>query len=253
MHDAVADVLAAREHERATSLGSMVVVSVVLHLALLGIMIAGARRVAEKPRIQQLNIRFAGSPAPVAHPGAPAAKPAEAKRDVVKPVEAPKLEPPKVEEGKPVKKEAYAPKQESIFGRSDKPVPKSAAKAAPAPPAASDAPPGAAVGDGFTLPGIGSAGVTGLEGGDFPYTIYVDQMLSKVGRNWKRPQTGELLAQVYYVIERDGRVRDVEIEKSSGSAAFDRAALRAIIDSAPLPPLPFGYSGTWLGVHLTFH
>lgn len=253
MHDAVADVLAARENERATSLGSMVAVSVVLHLALFGFMIAGARRAENQPRIQQLNIRFAGSPVPVARPGAPAAKPAEVKKEIVKPAEAPKPEPPKVAEAKPVKKEAYAPKQESIFGRSDKPVPKSDTKAQPAPAAASDAPPAATVGEGFALPGIGSAGVTGLEGGDFPYTIYVNQMLSKIGRNWKRPQAGELLAQVYYVIERDGRVRDVEIEKSSGNASFDRAALRAIIDSAPLPPLPFGYAGTWLGVHLTFH
>ena len=248
MHDAVADVLAAREHERATSLGSMVVVSLLLHAVLFGVLIAGARRAPEAPKIQQLNIRFAGSPVPAARPARPAAKPAEVKA-AARPVEAPPE--PKVEP-KPVKKEAYAPKQESLFGRSEKkvapPEPATAPEPATGSPAAeSDVQPG------FALPGVGAAGVTGFEGGDFPYTIYVNQMLTKIGRNWKRPQAGELLAQVYYVIERDGRVRDVEIEKSSGSPAFDRAALRAVIDSSPLPPLPFGYSGTWLGVHLTFH
>ncbi|HEY0593675.1 MAG TPA: TonB family protein [Thermoanaerobaculia bacterium] len=247
MRDAVAEVLAQREQERATSLGSMVAVSVVLHLALFGFMIAGARRAQEPPKIQQLNIRFAGSPAPIARPGRPASKPAAVKKDVKS---VPKPEPPKVEEAKPVKKEAYAPKQESIFGRSDKKVPAREPAREPEPGSAA---PGTGVQEGFSLPGVGSAGVTGLEGGDFPYTIYVNQMLSKIGRGWSRPQAGELLAQVYFVIERDGRVRDVEIERSSGSAAFDRAALRAVIDSSPLPPLPFGYSGTWLGVHLTFH
>jgi TonB family protein len=251
MRDAVADVLAQREHERASSLGTMVAVSIALHLALFGIVIAGANRDRQPERVTRLNIRFAGSPAPIARPGPPAAKPAAVKSEVVKPVETPKPA-PKVEDAKPVKKEAYAPKQESLFGKSTKPVPKSETPAEPA--TSSEAPAGAAVDQGFSLPGVGAAGVTGLEGGDFPYTIYVNQMLAKVGRNWARPQAaGELLAQVYFVIERDGRVRDAKIEKSSGNAAFDRAALRSIIESSPMPPLPFGYSGTWLGVHLTFH
>lgn len=106
----------------------------------------------------------------------------------------------------------------------------------------------------FAVPGIGSAGVTGLEGGDFPYDAYIDRMISLVGRNWFRPQTsGEPLATVYFIVERNGTVRDVKIEKSSRNAAYDRAAFRAIRESSPLPPLPFAYSGTHLGVHLTFH
>ncbi len=249
MHDAVADVLAQREIERPARLGSMVAVSLVLHVALFGFVIAGARRQEAPARVTQLNIRFAGTPATIARPAAAASKPAEVK----KAIEAPKPAPPKVEEAKPTKKEAYAPKQESLFGRSRKAV--APPEPAPAPePGLSSAQSGAAVDAGFALPGVGAAGVTGLEGGDFPYTIYVNQMLGKIGRNWARPQAaGELLAQVYFVIERDGRVRDEEIERSSGNAAFDRAALRSIIESSPLPPLPFGYSGTWLGVHLTFH
>lgn len=107
---------------------------------------------------------------------------------------------------------------------------------------------------GFAVPGIGSAGVTGLEGGDFPYDAYIDRMISLVGRNWFRPQTsGEPLATVYFIVERNGTVRDVKIEKASGNAAYDRAAFRAIREASPLPPLPFAYSGTHLGVHLTFH
>jgi TonB family protein len=57
---------------------------------------------------------------------------------------------------------------------------------------------------------------------------------------------------VYFAIDRDGTIRDAKIETPSGDGTFDRAALRAVLESSPLPPLPFGYAGTYLGVHLTF-
>jgi hypothetical protein len=44
----------------------------------------------------------------------------------------------------------------------------------------------------------------------------------------------------------------VRSEIASGSGLYDRAALRAVLESSPLPPLPFGYNGTYLGVHLKF-
>jgi outer membrane biosynthesis protein TonB len=47
-------------------------------------------------------------------------------------------------------------------------------------------------------------------------------------------------------------VHDPVTESASGNGLFDRAALRAVIESSPLPPLPFGYSGTYINVHLTF-
>ena len=55
-----------------------------------------------------------------------------------------------------------------------------------------------------------------------------------------------------FVIDRDGALRDAAIESESGNGTFDRAALRAVMESSPLPPLPFGYAGTSLNVHLTF-
>jgi protein TonB len=250
MRDAVAEVLARRDRETASRFGSMVGVSIALHLLLFTLVLAGARRDAEPERVTQLNIRFAGSPAPIASPAPPVAKPADVKKDLA--VAEPPT--PAKAEAKAAKKEAYAPKQESLFGRSERKVAPPKPSEPPPEPAPAASVPGTAAEPGFALPGVGAAGVTGLEGGDFPYTIYVNQMLVKIGRNWARPGAGgELLAQVYFVIDRDGRVRDAEIEKSSGNAAFDRAALRSVIESSPLPPLPFGYSGTWLGVHLTFH
>ena len=40
--------------------------------------------------------------------------------------------------------------------------------------------------------------------------------------------------------------------EASGYEFFDRSALRAILISDPLPPLPVGYTGSDLGVHFGF-
>ena len=94
--------------------------------------------------------------------------------------------------------------------------------------------------------------MTGIEG-DFPYTIYIDRMKTLIGQRWLRPQTGSgIVATVSFVIDRDGAIRDAKNEILSGNGTFDRAALRAVLEASPLPPLPFGYNGTYLGVHLTF-
>jgi TonB family protein len=159
------------------------------------------------------------------------------------PAAAPAPQPP-VEQPKPQKTPPRRAVDKALFGKSTE-------KATPKTPVAAPAPPsGASV---KRDPGP-AAGIVGLEGGDFPYTIYIDRMLALIGTHWLRPQTQrEVLTQVYFVIERDGRVRDVKIEKESGLPSFDRAAYRAVLEASPLPPLPFGYSGTFLGVHLTFH
>ena len=49
----------------------------------------------------------------------------------------------------------------------------------------------------------------------------------------------------------NGDVVDVTIELSSGVAAFDQSALRAVLSSSP-PPLPLEYTGNQLGIHLQF-
>lgn len=252
MRDAVADVLAERAH-LGRRRGPSFVASIVLHaiIALVVILSALSTPAPERPR--NVNIRFARpastAPAAPAKPAGVKAVPTPAPVVPPAPKETPKAEAPK--------REAYAPKKESIFGQSSKPVaPPDSKPATKTEPAAVPVPSQpAATGTGeLALPAVGTAGVTGLEGGDFPYTLYVDQMVRKIGTNWFRPTTrGEPLAEVYFVIERDGRIRDAKITAPSGVSAFDRAALRAILDSSPLAPLPFGYRGTWLGVRLTFH
>jgi len=99
---------------------------------------------------------------------------------------------------------------------------------------------------------IGGSGVTGIEG-DFRDAAYIERMKELIASHWLRPQlAGGAATTIYFVVERDGKIRDAAAEKPSGSGTFDRAALRAVLEASPLPPLPWSYTGAFVGVHLTF-
>lgn len=252
MQDRVADVLAQRAAlDRGAGAG--VAISIVLHCALFGGGIYAALNAKPPQAVKMVTIEFASMPA-MQLPAA--SKPAARK------VEAPKLEEPKpvIQEPAPVVADVPPPKPPekntapmSPFGRSTK-------KGSEAPPAAplTSAPsmagePG--MGPTSTAPAvpIGGSGITGLEGGDFPYTLYIQGMHRKVGAGWFRPQVADgATVIIYFRILRDGKITDAKVETSSGNGTFDRAALSAVRSATPLNPLPFGYSGTYLGVHLTF-
>jgi periplasmic protein TonB len=249
VHDRVAEVLAQRATlDRGAAAG--VAWSLVLHGGLIALALYAATH-AETPvpaktvSIQFAQLRGAQRPAPAIQKPAP--EPVTPKIEEPKPkIAAPQ---PAVETPPPAKPEKNTVPL-SPFGRSTKKGSDAAppAKTIPAPPAA--APPGVAT---TTDVPIGGTGVQGLEGGDFPYTIYIEAMQRKIGSNWFRPQiAGGAATIVYFRILRDGSIGETRVETSSGNATFDRAALSAVRSSQPLNPLPFGYSGSYLGVHLTF-
>lgn len=76
---------------------------------------------------------------------------------------------------------------------------------------------------------------------DFPHAWYLRQILQKVEDSWARqakvaePEQKPL---VYVEIQRDGSIKPPKIERSSGNEFYDLAALRAIADASPFPPLP---------------
>lgn len=253
MRDGVADVLA----QRATldrGAGAGIVLSLLLHGGLTALAIYGAMHASAPRAAQMVNIEFAPMPA------APAA-PAIAKKPVApKPIETPKIEEPtpraqpKINEPKPVAPATPAKVEKntvplSPFGRSTR-------KGSETPPVTKPVPaPAPAPAGGVTTAEVplGGTGVTGLEGGDFPYTLYIQSMHRRIGTNWFRPQVASgTLAVIYFRILRDGTIGEVKVETSSGNGTFDRAALSAVRSSTPLNPLPFAYDGNYLGVHLTF-
>ena len=255
MQDAVVDIL----HERQALSHPprlAIAISLALHLAIAAavILTPAMESRMERARPMAINMRLASRPASPA--GRTSSQPRLAPRPVPQatPAAKPAEEKPQPEKQVKGKVDPVRTAEKSVFGKSPEPAtPKS--KGTPAP-AATGRPDGTASGrsNEFAAPGIGSAGVTGIEGGEFPYTMYIDRMTSMIGKNWFRPQaSGDLITVVYFVIERDGRIRDTRVERSSGNRTFDRAAYRAVLESSPLAPLPMQYSGTHLGVHLTFH
>jgi TonB family protein len=101
----------------------------------------------------------------------------------------------------------------------------------------------------------GNVGVSGatLDNADFKYSYYIERMLVAIGLNWFKPgQAGDISPVIHFRIEKDGTISDASVERSSGLPFVDRAALRAVISSSPLPPLPSEYGGSQLGVHLKF-
>lgn len=110
--------------------------------------------------------------------------------------------------------------------------------------------------------GIGGAGkgegaVTNSSGFGYPY--YLSNIEHKIAKQWAPPRAtisakrGQVIAIIGFVIKQDGRIdtQSIVVEKSSGNAFFDMAALRAINNANPMPPLPKGISDN-LRVHFTF-
>lgn len=107
---------------------------------------------------------------------------------------------------------------------------------------------------------IGNAGLSGavsVDGPPFEFSYYLQLIRSRVGQAWAPPaglvSGGQpIRAVVRFRIARNGAIRGLSMESASGVEFFDRAALRAVQLSDPMPPLPMGYPGTDLGVHFGF-
>ncbi len=88
-----------------------------------------------------------------------------------------------------------------------------------------------------------SGGITAAGMEHFEYAWYRAMVISKLKEHWIKPvlpfRTVEpLQVIVYFIIERDGSVSHIDVDATSGYPPLDRSAVRAIYDSAPLPPLP---------------
>jgi TonB family protein len=156
-------------------------------------------------------------------------------------------EPPKLTDVKPaddtgVKLKPEPPKKKK---KAD-PVPQETPPATPAP-ALPSAP-------------VGSAGLAGditVDAQNFEFTYYLVLVRNRIAANWAPPagimtSGRRVRAVVNFQITRTGPVTNVRLEETSGMEFFDRSAMRAIMLSDPMPPLPDGYSASQLGIHFGF-
>ena len=94
--------------------------------------------------------------------------------------------------------------------------------------------------------------VVGVDDPNFTYGYYIDRVAVLIKKNWVRPEVGGDIreARFRFRIQRDGTITELELEETSGSEVFDRAAQRAVLAASPLPPLPKGYKERSLGITL---
>jgi len=193
---------------------------------------------------------------------APAAEaPAEKKVEAVRP------------EPRPAKRDEKAvkppPREQPEKTEPKKPEPKEA-EPEPERPAPQEEPSGSAQASGADSAGTGGSpvavsslggtetrGTVSLDAANFGFSYYLVGLQAKVASNWFPPGSvgapGEVLrATIHFRVMSDGSIEDSVVERSSGVPYFDRCALRAILLSSPLAPLPSEYDEDELGVHFEF-
>ena len=252
MQDRVAEVLSQRATlDRGAGLG--VVLSILLHAALAGGAVYTALHATAPEAAKMVTIQFA--PMPASAPAAPAPRRAEVRPPAPVAQPAPKVVEPKIVEPKPVvdKKPEKPPEKNTVplspFGQSTK---KGSEAPTPTPPSTANRQPSTAVPGTTTDIAVGGSGVTGIEGGDFPFADYLQRMHLRIGNSWIRPSVNGSTVVIFLRIERNGTISESHIATPSGNGTFDRAALSAVRSASPLPPLPPRYLGPNLGIYLTF-
>jgi periplasmic protein TonB len=96
------------------------------------------------------------------------------------------------------------------------------------------------------------AGTVTLSVSDFPYAWYIQAIHRKIQERWVGQAAEGRQPEIIFVIGADGRLRGLEVGKTSGNPAYDQAALRAVNDANPFPPLPTGFGKPTLKVGLQF-
>ncbi len=94
-----------------------------------------------------------------------------------------------------------------------------------------------------------------LDTESFPYPEYLENIQDRIVSKWIRPLMADrnaVKATVFFRIHRDGTITDVFVESGSGSVTVDKSALRAVLASDPMLPLPPQFQEKNLGVHFFF-
>lgn len=89
---------------------------------------------------------------------------------------------------------------------------------------------------------------------NFPYPWYITQVREALWNSWteRMPSGGTLRCTVKFVIARDGEMKSLNVEKSSGNRLFDNAAESSARAAAPFQPLPAEFPEERLTVHVEF-
>lgn len=149
----------------------------------------------------------------------------------------------------------------------DRPKPKPEVKQQPKPkeppppdarPARDEVPPTTAPRSRVVLPyapvGGGMAGQVAVDESNFEFAYYLQMVRTQVARNWTPPagSTPGARVVVRFRIARSGAITGLRLDTGSGNSLLDQSALRALVVTQQLPPLPLGYAGSDLGIQFGF-
>ncbi len=89
---------------------------------------------------------------------------------------------------------------------------------------------------------------------NFPYPWYITQVRNALWIEWekRRPVGNILSAMVSFAIARDGKIKNLKVQRSSDDDTFDFAATSAVINAGPFAPLPMYYEKDELTITVEF-
>lgn len=249
--DAVGNILAERRRDRLPWAPATILAALLHGAVLVAFLLSALAHPAHyaAPRFVAVRLLPAGAIRATTQPVAaqPPAPPAAPKPKIEKP---PPEEPPK-----PSKNALLLPAKED---KKKKPTPPPVSRPGPAVSPNVSLPSAGEESTGAASPTAGAGGSAGigslkLDQADFKYPVYLERMVQIISLNWFKPaQAVQTNPIVHFQIERDGTITDPRIVTSSGLPFVDRAALRAVLASSPLPPLPAEYGGPHLGIQVVF-
>jgi TonB family protein len=105
-------------------------------------------------------------------------------------------------------------------------------------------------GFGLTSGGGGTSGYLDVQ--NFCCPDYLTTMIQLIQQNWSGKQSVAGQTLMKFTIQRDGRLTNVQMERSSGYFALDQTSQRALLLTRQLPPLPQAFTEPTLTVHLNF-
>jgi TonB family protein len=98
--------------------------------------------------------------------------------------------------------------------------------------------------------GLGSGST--LDVADFCCPDYISLMVDKIKSNWSQQVEVPGAVVVKFTIQRDGRLTETVVERSSGTLSLDQNAQRAVLVTRQLTALPAAFPNSTLTVHLNF-
>jgi len=257
----VADVLRDRM-ERPGGLQGMVTLSLAFHVAFVAALALApgqwlGRSVAPPPR-DMMTISLSGAGEGPKNGGMTSA-PGRSVQEVVPPEQLPRRETPTAPAAKAPEMTIPAPNARQTKARPQVEQAPPDAKARTTPSRGAKVSEGNAIanvpqrGLGFGLstgggPGTGSS----LEVNDFCCPDYIVMMVDRIRANWGQSHETTGTTIVRFVIQRSGQISDATIRTPSGTTTLDLAALRAVLATKSLPPLPEQFTYRTLPVNLSF-